>query len=54
MAAGTTVSELILRPEVSPYLKEYMVISVNDAVVDSSHVLQDGDRCKFFALVCGG
>ena len=54
MAAGTTVSELILRPEVSPYLKEYMVISVNDKVVDHSHVLQDNDRCKFFALVCGG
>ena len=53
-AAGTTVSELILRPELRPYLKDYMVISVNDKVVDHSHVLLDKDRCKFFALVCGG
>jgi sulfur carrier protein ThiS len=54
LAPGSSVSDLLRHLEVRPHVTDMMVVSVDGQLVNDSHVLHGGERCKLHTLVCGG
>ena len=54
LAPGSSVSDLLRHLEVRPHVTDMMVVSVDGCLVNDSHVLHGGERCKLHTIVCGG